>query len=63
MIHSQFIWIMGADLVITFLHIKITQVANFLKNLGRAYHDEISILAPVLQCCMIRATTLETLLK
>ncbi|KAG5669134.1 hypothetical protein PVAND_017030 [Polypedilum vanderplanki] len=33
------------------------------RGFGRAYHDEISILAPMLQCCMIRASTLETLLK
>lgn len=33
------------------------------RGFGRAFHDEISILAPVLQCCMIRASTLETLLK
>lgn len=33
------------------------------RGFGRAYHDEISILAPLLQCCMIRASTLETLLK
>ncbi|KAL7022778.1 hypothetical protein ACKWTF_012377 [Chironomus riparius] len=33
------------------------------RGFGRAFHDEISILAPVLQCCTIRASTLETLLK
>ncbi|GBP71423.1 hypothetical protein EVAR_88581_1 [Eumeta japonica] len=30
---------------------------------GKAYHDELSILAPLLQCCLIRHTTLEVLLK
>lgn len=30
---------------------------------GKAFHDEISILAPLLQCCLIRQTTLATLLK
>lgn len=33
------------------------------RGFGKAFHDEISILAPILQCCMIRSTTLETLLK
>lgn len=30
---------------------------------GKAFHDEFSILAPLLQCCQVRATTVETLLK
>lgn len=30
---------------------------------GKPFHDEISILAPLLQCCEIRASTLKTLLK
>ncbi|CAG7834153.1 unnamed protein product [Allacma fusca] len=30
---------------------------------GRAKHDELSILAPLYQCCVIRKSTLETLLK
>lgn len=33
------------------------------RGFGRPFHDELSILAPVLQCCMLRASTLETLLK
>lgn len=30
---------------------------------GKAFHDEISILAPIIQCCHIRKSTLETLLR
>ncbi|XP_063380931.1 extracellular serine/threonine protein CG31145 isoform X1 [Cydia fagiglandana] len=30
---------------------------------GKAFHDELSILAPLLQCCLVRQTTLATLLK
>ena len=30
---------------------------------GRAKHDEMSILAPVYQCCLVRRTTLATLLR
>lgn len=30
---------------------------------GRAFHDEISILAPLIQCCMIKHTMLATLLR
>lgn len=30
---------------------------------GKAFHDELSILAPLLQCCVVRHTTLATLLK
>ena len=30
---------------------------------GRADHDEMSILAPLFQCCIIRRTTLATLLR
>ncbi|XP_076275777.1 extracellular serine/threonine protein CG31145 isoform X2 [Rhynchophorus ferrugineus] len=33
------------------------------RGFGKPFHDEISILAPVLQCCMIRQATLETLLR
>ncbi|XP_045772351.1 extracellular serine/threonine protein CG31145 isoform X1 [Maniola jurtina] len=30
---------------------------------GKAFHDELSILAPLLQCCVVRHTTLAVLLK
>ncbi|CAK1547315.1 unnamed protein product [Leptosia nina] len=30
---------------------------------GKAFHDELSILAPLLQCCFVRHTTLAVLLK
>ncbi|KAI5651785.1 hypothetical protein NE865_00122 [Phthorimaea operculella] len=30
---------------------------------GKAFHDELSILAPLLQCCVVRHTTVSTLLK
>ncbi|XP_049868694.1 extracellular serine/threonine protein CG31145 isoform X2 [Pectinophora gossypiella] len=30
---------------------------------GKAFHDELSILAPLLQCCMVRHTTVSILLK
>ncbi|XP_021192304.3 extracellular serine/threonine protein CG31145 isoform X1 [Helicoverpa armigera] len=30
---------------------------------GKAFHDELSILAPLLQCCLVRHTTLASLLK
>ncbi|XP_023287525.1 extracellular serine/threonine protein CG31145 [Orussus abietinus] len=33
------------------------------RGFGRPFHDETSILAPLLQCCMIRQSTLATLLK
>ena len=33
------------------------------RGFGRPYHDELSILAPVLQCCLLRRSTLATLLK
>lgn len=33
------------------------------RGFGRPFHDELSILAPLLQCCMIRQSTLETLLR
>ncbi|KAF5302508.1 hypothetical protein FQR65_LT00880 [Abscondita terminalis] len=33
------------------------------RGFGKPYHDELSILAPVLQCCMVRQSTLQTLLK
>ncbi|GLV34443.1 uncharacterized protein CBL_09691 [Carabus blaptoides fortunei] len=33
------------------------------RGFGKPFHDELTILAPLLQCCMIRQTTLETLLR
>ncbi|XP_024938667.1 extracellular serine/threonine protein CG31145 [Cephus cinctus] len=33
------------------------------RGFGRPFHDETSILAPLLQCCTIRQSTLATLLK
>ncbi|KAH8417677.1 hypothetical protein KR222_004065, partial [Zaprionus bogoriensis] len=33
------------------------------RGFGRPFHDELSILAPVLQCCLIRKTTLAKLLE
>lgn len=33
------------------------------RGFGKAYHDEMTILAPLMQCCLIRETTLATLLK
>lgn len=33
------------------------------RGFGKAFHDELSILAPILQCCLIRQSTLETLLR
>ncbi|XP_020284605.1 extracellular serine/threonine protein CG31145 [Pseudomyrmex gracilis] len=33
------------------------------RGFGKPFHDETSILAPLLQCCMIRQTTLATLLR
>lgn len=33
------------------------------RGFGKPFHDEMTILAPLLQCCQIRATTLKTLLK
>ncbi|XP_050298158.1 extracellular serine/threonine protein CG31145 [Anthonomus grandis grandis] len=33
------------------------------RGFGKPYHDELSILAPLLQCCLIRKSTLETLIK
>jgi len=33
------------------------------RGFGRPHHDELSILAPLYQCCMVRASTLNTLLK
>lgn len=33
------------------------------RGFGKAFHDEISILAPVLQCCTLRQSTLQTLLR
>lgn len=33
------------------------------RGFGRPFHDEISILAPLTQCCQINANTLQTLLN
>lgn len=33
------------------------------RGFGKPFHDETSILAPLLQCCMIRQTTLSSLLR
>ncbi|CAH1112297.1 unnamed protein product [Psylliodes chrysocephalus] len=33
------------------------------RGFGKPYHDELTILAPVLQCCLMRQSTLETLLR
>lgn len=33
------------------------------RGFGKPFHDELSILAPLLQCCEIRASTLKTLLR
>lgn len=33
------------------------------RSFGKPFHDEVSILAPLLQCCEIRASTLKTLLQ
>lgn len=33
------------------------------RGFGRPFHDELSILAPVLQCCLIRKSTLVKLLE
>jgi len=33
------------------------------RGFGRSKHDELTILAPLYQCCMIRSTTLQKLLK
>lgn len=33
------------------------------RGFGKANHDEISILAPIYQCCMIRSSTLSTLYR
>ncbi|XP_036139405.1 extracellular serine/threonine protein CG31145 isoform X3 [Monomorium pharaonis] len=33
------------------------------RGFGKPFHDETSILAPLLQCCIIRQTTLSTLLR
>ncbi|OQR69734.1 dentin matrix protein 4-like, partial [Tropilaelaps mercedesae] len=33
------------------------------RGFGKTNHDEISILAPVYQCCLVRQSTLRTLLK
>lgn len=30
---------------------------------GKPFVDDLSILAPVLQCCLVRTTTLHTLLR
>lgn len=33
------------------------------RGFGRPFDDEMTILAPLLQCCLIRSSTLEALLK
>ncbi|KAK4326859.1 hypothetical protein Pmani_002659 [Petrolisthes manimaculis] len=33
------------------------------RGFGKAHHDEVSILAPIYQCCLIRHSTLHTLLR
>ncbi|XP_069973537.1 extracellular serine/threonine protein CG31145-like [Penaeus vannamei] len=33
------------------------------RGFGRAFHDELSILAPLRQCCVVRLSTLTTLLR
>ncbi|XP_055906171.1 extracellular serine/threonine protein CG31145 [Eupeodes corollae] len=33
------------------------------RGFGKPFHDELTILAPVLQCCLIRTTTLQKLLE
>ncbi|XP_018563569.1 extracellular serine/threonine protein CG31145-like, partial [Anoplophora glabripennis] len=33
------------------------------RGFGKPFHDELSILGPLLQCCMLRQSTLETLLR
>ena len=33
------------------------------RGFGKPFHDEISCLAPLVQCCMIRQSTLATLLR
>ena len=33
------------------------------RGFGKSYHDELTILAPIYQCCMIRSITLDRLLK
>lgn len=33
------------------------------RGFGKPFHDETSILAPLLQCCIIRQSTLATLLR
>ena len=33
------------------------------RGFGKPHHDELSILAPIYQCCMIRMSTLETLMN
>jgi hypothetical protein len=33
------------------------------RGFGKPFQDEVSILAPVLQCCLLRQSTLTTLLR
>ncbi|XP_045476439.1 extracellular serine/threonine protein CG31145 [Harmonia axyridis] len=33
------------------------------RGFGKPFHDEISILAPILQCCMLRESTLQKLIR
>lgn len=37
--------------------------SDHTRAFGNAFHDEFKILAPMLQCCLIKATTLENLLR
>lgn len=38
-------------------------MSTFSYRFGKAFHDEISILAPIYQCCLMRYSTLEKLMK
>jgi len=33
------------------------------RGFGKAFHDEMSILSPIRQCCILRKSTLRTLLR
>lgn len=33
------------------------------RSFGKAFHDEMSILTPLMQCCKVRSSTLKTLLN
>lgn len=57
------------NLGIILLHFRVFGNDSFTIHLnqalgfGQPFHDEISILAPVTQCCLIQSATLTTLLK